>query len=162
MKKQLFDWRLLAGFTALLLLIVGIGVIGIFQIQSLAKITSDLGQNYLPIQRAVLEMRINNNFYARGVRNYFLWESSKYLEAARVVVGLERIKESAEEFDHQLDIYSSLADGPEHKKWVEEIRSSKKRIRSLGSKIINLVGKKNNKQEVSQLIRDFESHFYRL
>jgi signal transduction histidine kinase len=162
LKKQPIDWRLLVGFSALLLLIIIIGVIGIFQIQSSAKITSNLGQNYLPIQRAVLEMRINNNFYARGIRNYFLWENSKYLEAARVVVDLKRINRAAEEFDRQLNIYSSLADNVKHKKWVEEIRDSEKKICHLGSKIINLVGKKNNKQEAAQLIRDFESHFYRL
>ena len=61
MKKVSIDWRLVGGFSALLVLMVVIGAIGIFQIQSLSKRVDDFGNYYFPLQKAALEMRINNS-----------------------------------------------------------------------------------------------------
>lgn len=162
MKKHSVEWRLLLGFSALLLLIIAIGLIGIFQIQSLSKTVDNLGKSYLPAQEAALKMRINNNLYAMGIRNYVFWKGSKYLEAARATADLGIVQRAAKEFDHQLDIYASHVRLNEQQQWVEQISASEKELRATGSRIIDLVDENAALESINKLIMTFESQLYRI
>ncbi len=162
MKKHLVEWRLLAGFSALLFLIIAIGLIGIFQIRSLSKTVDILGRSYLPAQEAALKMRINNNLYAMGIRNYVFWKGSKYLEAARATADLGIVQRAAKEFDRQLDIYASHFWLPEQQQWVKEISASEKELRTVGSGIIDLVDENANPEAINKSIMTFESQLYRI
>ena len=162
MKKHSVEWRLLLGFSALLLLIVAIGLIGIFQIQSLSKTVDNLGRSYLPAQEAALKMRINNTLYAMGIRNYVFWKGSKYLEAARATADLGIVQRAAKEFDHQLDIYVSGVWLGKQKQWVEQISASEKELRATGSRIIDLVDENAASESINKLIMTFESQLYRI
>ena len=162
MKKYSVEWRLLAGFSALLLLIIAIGLIGIFQIQSLSKIVDNLGRSCLPVQEAALKMRISNNLYAMGIRNYVFWEGSKYLEAARATTDLGIVQRAAKEFDRQLDIYAFHVRLKEQRQWVEKISLSEKELRTIGSRIISLVAEDVNPDLINKAIMAFESRLYRI
>ena len=99
MKKFSIDWSLLGGFSALLFLIITMGLIGILQIHSLGTTVDNLGTRFLPMQSATLEMRINNSLYAMRIRNYVFWKGSRYLEAAKAATDLGKIEEVEKEFD---------------------------------------------------------------
>ena len=150
------------GFSALLLLIVAIGLIGIFQIQSLSKTVDSLGRSYLPAQEAALKMRINNTLYAMGIRNYVFWKGSKYLEAARASADLGIIQQAAKEFDRQLAVYVSGVWLGKQKQWVEQISASEKELRATGSRIIDLVDENAASESINKLIMTFESQLYRI
>jgi len=138
-KSHKVDWKLAAGFGALLFLIVVIGFIGISQIQALSRAVDDLGKTYLPMQRAILEMKINSGLYAMRIRNYIFWRGSKYLEAASAGCDLSMISNAARAFDRHLAIYSSHIQSKRQKLWVEKISASQQELRAVGNKIINLV-----------------------
>jgi signal transduction histidine kinase len=161
-KKRLVEWRLLAGFSALLFLIVAIGLIGIFQIRSLSKTVDSLGRNYLPAQESALKMRINNNLYAMGIRNYVFWKGSKYLEAARATADLGIVQRAAKEFDRQLDIYASHLWLDEQRQWVKEISASERELRAVGSGIIGLVDENARQESINKSLMTFESQLYRI
>lgn len=172
MKSHSVDWRLLAGFSALLFLIICIGLIGIFQIQSLSKTVEDLGRRYFPIQKAALGMRINNTLYAMGIRNYIFWRSSRYLEAAKTAANREAINIAQAAFDRNLTDYSSYVRLPEQRQWVEKIRTLESELRKAGERIINLVDRleeikdKPKRRElessINRLLMSFESNLYRI
>jgi len=162
MKKLSIDWRLLGGFSALLLLMVGIGVIGIMQIQSLSETVDNLGKRHLPVQKAILQMKINNGLYAMGIRNYVFWKSSRYLEAARAAADLGTVDKAADDFDRQLAIYSSQIQSSEAKQWIEKITASEKELRDLGSRIIGLADQGADPNSINKLIMTFESRLYRI
>ncbi len=172
MKKSI-DWRLLAGFGALLFLIVVIGLIGIFQIRSLSKAVDDLGKSYLPMQRAILEMKINNGLYAMGIRSYIFWRGSKYLEAASVAADLGVVNNAACAFDRHLAIYSSHIQSREQKLWVERISTSQQELRATADKIINLVDqldkagsdferRKELESAINKSVMVFENRLYKI
>ena len=170
MKKTTTDWKLLGGFSALLFLIIALGMVGVFQIQSLNKTIDNLGKKYFPLQRAALEMKANNNLYVMGVRNYVFWKGSRYLEAVRTVKGIETIQKITQDFDRQLSVYSfyirtvfldSKAAG-RYQAWLENITGSVKKLRSIGSRIIDFVDKGAKSEDINRLIMVFESQQYKV
>ncbi len=172
MKRLSSDWKLAAGFGALLFLIVAIGAVGISQIQSLSKTVDDFGKYYFPMQKAALEMRINNSLFARGVRNYVYWHSARYLEAAREGADKQVINSAQAAFDQQLADYESFAQTESEKKWVGAIVKLQKELRDIGDNIINLTDRldtlkdsaKRNRleQSINSLVMTFEDKLYRI
>ncbi len=164
MRKFSVDWRLLGGFGALLFLITLMGLIGIFQIHSLSLAVDNLGKRYLPMQGATLEMRISNNLYAMGIRNYVFWKSSRYLEAARAATDLGEIEEAEKEFDYNLALYFSYiqSNAPEYQQWIGKIKDSVKELRLTGSRIISLVDEGASSDKINKLIMSFESQLYKI
>jgi len=164
MRKFSVNWRLLGGFSALLFLITLMGFIGIYQIHSLSLAVDNLGKRYLPMQSATLEMRISNNLYAMGIRNYVFWKSSRYLEAARAATDLGEIEESEKEFDYNLALYFSYiqSNAPEYQQWIKKIKDSVKELRLTGSRIINLVDEGASSGSINKLLMSFESQLYKI
>jgi len=170
--KRAIDWRLAGGFAALLFLIVAIGLIGIFQIQSLSRTVDELGRRHFPMQKAALEMRVKNSLYARGIRNYIFWRSARYLEAARGAADREAINAAVEAFDRQLDSYSSFARSSEQRQWVDGISALQRELRAIGERIIDLVERMENtsngsirkklESSLNKLMMEFESKLYRI
>ena len=172
MRKYSVDWRLLGGFSALLFFIVVIGVIGIFQIQSLSKTVDVLGKSYLPMQRAILEMKANNGLYAMRIRNYIFWKNSRYLEAASAGANLKMINAAAEDFERDLAIYSSHIKSDKQQKWAERISASQREIRTMGEKIVSLVDQLGDNAEdfrrkelnktINKMVMVFENKLYKI
>jgi signal transduction histidine kinase/preprotein translocase subunit Sss1 len=145
-----------------LFLIIIIGFIGIYQIQSSLNTIVRLGEGYLPLQRAVLEMRINNSLYAMEIRNYFFWKGSKYLDSARLAVDSEKIKKTKQDFSKTLKIFASLAKKPEQKEWAKRVKQSGEGLQSIGSRIIELVDQKADRKKINKLLMNFESLSYQI
>lgn len=172
MRKVSVDWRLVGGFSALLFLMVAIGVIGISQIQSLSKRVDDFGKHYFPLQKIALEMRINNSLYARGIRNYIFWRSARYLEAAKAGANQQAIDTAQEAFGRKLVDYTSFVQTSTEKERVDIIDLLQQELRGIGEKIISLVdqlenikaGAKRSKieQSINNLVMAFESKLYRI
>ena len=172
MKRVLGDWRLVGGFSALLLLIVAIGLIGINQIQSLSRTVDELGRHYFPMQKAALEMRINNSLYARGIRNYIFWRSDKYLEAAKDAVNRQAINTAQIGFQSQLVGYTSFVRTEVEQEWIKRIRVLEQELYSVGEKIIDSVDRlenANRSQErkrledaINKLVMVFENKLYKI
>ncbi len=172
MRKSSVDWRLVGGFIALLFLMVAIGAIGISQIQFLSERVDSFGKYYFPLQKATLEMRINNSLYARGIRNYIFWRSARYLEAAKEGANRKVINTAQEAFDRKLADYTSFARTGTEKKRVGIINLLQQELRGIGGKIISLVDQlediKNNakrskiEQSINSLLMAFESKLYRI
>ena len=160
MKKTTADWRLVGGFSALLFLIVVLGMIGIFQIQSLNKTIDNLGEKYFPLQRADLEMKTDNSLYVMRIRNYVFWKGSKYLGAVKAAKGAEAIQEITQEFDRRLAEYSSYIQAvllsPEaasrYQAWVKDITGLVGRLRATGSNIINLADRGANPDNIYKMV----------
>jgi len=168
MKKE---WRLILGFSVLLLLILLIGIIGIYQIQFLSKKVEILGKRYFPIQRAILGMKVSNNLYAMHIRNYVFWKFSRYLEAARFSVTPELIKETQMSFEKNLDIYSKLIKTQKEKKWSKRVFALHRELIKVGGKIVTTVDKINQvtsnkrkslEQAIKKMLMDFENKLYRI
>jgi len=171
-RKSSIDWRLVGGFSALLFLMVAIGVIGISQIQFLSERVDSFGKYYFPLQKAALEMRINNSLYARGVRNYIFWRSSRYLEAAKEGANQAAIDTAQEAFDNKLADYSSFARAKAEGERVDIINLLQRELRGIGGKITSLVDQLENvkssdkrskiEQSINSLLMAFESKLYRI
>lgn len=172
MKRFIGDWRLAGGFSALLLLIVVIGLIGINQIQSLSRTVDELGRRYFPMQKAALEMRISNSLYARGIRNYIFWRSNKYLEAAKDAVNRQAIGVARSDFQRQLAGYTFFVRTTVEQEWVKRIRVLEQELCDVGEKIIDSVdrlenadhGQERRKLEntINKLVMVFESKLYKI
>ena len=172
MKKVLGDWRLVGGFSALLLLIVAIGLIGINQIQSLSRTVDELGRRYFPMQKAALEMRINNSLYVRGIRNYIFWRSDKYLEAAKDAVNRQAINAAQLGFQRQLVGYTSFARTEVEQEWIKRIRVLEQELYGVGEKIIDSVDclenidlsqeRKKLEDAINKLVMVFENKLYKI
>lgn len=172
MKRVLGDWRLAGGFSALLLLIVAIGLIGINQIQSLSRTVDELGRRYFPMQKAALEMRINNSLYARGIRNYIFWRSDKYLEAAKDAVNRQAINAAQLSFQRQLAGYTSFARTAVEQEWIKRIRVLEQELYGVGEKIIDSVDRLENvdrsqerkrlEDTINKLVMVFENKLYKI
>lgn len=168
------DWKLLGAFSASLIIVIIIGLIGIFQIQFLSEKVDILGKRYLPMQVATLELKVSNNLYAMGIRNYAFWKSSRYLEAARAAADLEAVDKAADEFDRQLRMYSSYLNLIEEesgadiswiirqRQWLEEISSYEKELKVLGTRIMELIEKRSGFEAINMSIMAFESALYRI
>jgi signal transduction histidine kinase len=171
-RKTSVDWRLVGGFIALLFLMVAIGAIGISQIQFLSERVDSFGKYYFPLQRAALEMRINNSLYARGIRNYIFWRSARYLEAAKAGANRAAINAAQEAFDHKLADYTSFVKTGTEKELVNIINMQQRELRNIGGKIISLVDQLENikssgerrkiEQSINSLLMAFESKLYRI
>jgi len=171
-KKVSVDWRLVGGFSALLILIVAIGVVGISQIQFLSERVDNFGKHYFPLQKAALEMRISNSLYARGIRNYIFWRSARYLEAAKAGANQQNIDTAQEAFGRKLADYASFARTSTEKEWVDIINLLQQELRGIGAKIINMVDQLENikdgtersklEQSINNLVMAFESKLYRI
>ena len=171
MKRYLVDWRLAGGFSALLFLMVAIGGIGIFQIQFLSKSVDDLGKYYFPLQKAALEMRIDNSLYAMGIRNYIFWRSARYLEAAKDAANQEAINAARIGFQRQLASYSSFARTARQRQWIERVRVLEQELYGIGKKIIDSVNRLENtggiqrrkiEDTINKLVMVFENKLYKI
>jgi len=171
MKRYLANWRLAGGFSALLLLMVAIGGIGIFQIQFLSKSVDDLGKYYFPLQKAALEMRIDNSLYAMGIRNYIFWRRARYLEAVKDAANREAITTARVDFQRQLASYTSFARTAIERQWIERVRVMEGELYGIGEKIIesvnrleNTSGMKRKKIEdaINKLVMVFENKLYKI
>ncbi len=172
MRKSSTDWRLVGGFSALLFLMVAIGAIGISQIQFLSERVDKFGKYYFPLQKAALEMRINNSLYARGIRNYIFWRSARYLEAAKEGANQTAINTAQEAFDNKLADYTSFVHENTGKERVDVINLLQQELRGTGARITNLVDQlegikssvKRSKieQSINSLLMAFESKLYRI
>ncbi len=172
MGRRSIDWRLASGFSALLFLIVAVGLVGIFQIQSLSWRVDKLGRQYFPMQKAVLEMRIDNSLYAKAVRSYIFWHNAKYLEAARTGANRRQINAVLKAFYRQLNNYSAFVRDPEQKRWLERVERLEQGLVSNGRKIVDLVDrlervkntaeKKKISSYLNNLVMDFENRLYRI
>ncbi len=155
----------------MLFLMVAIGCIGIFQIQFLSKSVEDLGKHYFPLQKAALEMRIDNSSYARGVRNYIFWRSARYLGAVKGAANREAISTARIDFQHQLVSYTSFARTAIERQWIEQVRKLEQELYGIGEKIINSAdrlentkGPKREKIEdtINKLVMVFENKLYKI
>ncbi len=170
MKKTTADWKLLGGFSALLFLIVVLGMIGIFQIQSLNKTIDNLGEKYFPLQRAALEMKTSNNLYVMEIRNYVFWKGSRYLEAVKAAKGVETIQKATQEFDERLAEYSFYLQAvllnsevaARYQAWVKEITGLVEKLRLTGLNIIRLADKGAKPENIHKLMMVFESQQYKV
>ena len=171
MKRYLVDWRLAGGFSALLFLMVAIGGIGIFQIQFLSKSVDDLGKYYFPLQKAALEMRIDNSLYAMGIRNYIFWRSARYLEAAKDAANQEAINAARIGFQRQLASYSSFARTARQRQWIERVRVLEQELYGIGKNIIDSVNRLENtggiqrrkiEDTINKLVMVFENKLYKI
>ena len=161
-KIRLGESQLIVGFSLLLVLMVVIGLAGIWKIESLSKIVDVLGKRSLVIEKLVLEMKISNTSYALGVRNYVLWQTSKYLGAVSSAIDLEKINNHVENFIHQLTTCASYTYRPEQKEWFVRLSRSVGELRNLGEQVVTLVKQGANAQEVNSLLLVFENRFYKI
>jgi len=153
---------LLFGFAFLIILMIVIGLAGIWKIESLSKIIDVLGKRNLAIEKAVLEMKISNTAYAMGVRNFVLWQTSKYLGAVSQAANLDTLFKATDDFDKQLRKYMEYIDRPQQRQWAERLSRSLKEFRSLGEQIIDLAKQGQNTQEINKLLLAFENNFYKI
>ena len=162
--RRIRELNLLLGFTFLLILLGSIGLIGIFQIQQLSKTVDYLGRHNLIMQEAILQMRIANSLWAAGIRNFALWKTDKALESLPAALDYSQTQTQAvEKFNRYLSIYSSYAQSPQQKEWVERLKESEAKLRVMGEQIIELLSKsKNNKQAVRRLLITFENRLYKI
>lgn len=154
--------QLIAGFTLPIVLMIAIGLAGIWKIQSLGQIIDQLGKRNLTVQGAVLEMKISNTAYAMGVRNFALWQTSKYLGAVSVASNLDVLRKNAENFNKQLEICSAYSYQPQQKEWFIRLAKSAQEQHSLGEQIITLAKQGATTQEINNLLLGFENRFYKI
>ena len=131
--------QLIAGFVLLLILMVLIGLAGIWRIQSLSTIIEELGRRSLVIEKLVLEMKISNTLYATAVRNFALWQTTKYLGAASGASNLDSIHKNIEDFNRQLASTAKYVYQPLQKQALERLANFVKDLRGLGEQIISRV-----------------------
>jgi len=171
MKRYLGDWKLAGGFSALLFLMVAIGGIGIFQIQFLSKSIDDLGKYYFPLQKAALEMRIDNSLYATGIRNYIFWRSARYLEAAKDAANQEAINTARIGFQGQLAGYTSFARTARQRQWIKRVRVLEQELYGVGEKIVDEADRLENtggiqrrkiEDAIDKLVMVFENKLHKI
>ena len=163
-KKIYFrDKKLQLAFGVLVILIVTIGIIGILEIQGLSRRVEELGRRNLKLEKAVLDMRINNTIYSMGIRNYVFWKVSKYLGALPMAINLDDVLKAGKRFTEELDIYQKFAYLPQQQEWAKQIRVSFNELNALGSQIITLANNEQaNKNEaaINSLLMAFENKLY--
>lgn len=167
-------WKLFGAFGASLIIVVIIGLIGIFQIQFLSAKVDILGSHYLPLQAASQELKVSNNLYVMEIKNYAFWKGSRYLEAARAAPDLEVAQQAMERFKTQLHTYSLHLDTIEkepatdkawigkQREWVAEIFSYKKELTDSGSKVVDLVDRGEAFASVNMAVMAFDAIRHRI
>jgi signal transduction histidine kinase len=135
------DWKLLAGFSALLFLILIIGVIAIVQIRFLSKSVDALGKYYFIMQKSALEMRVNNSSYAMAVRNYVFWHSAKYLEAAAKGTDKKTILAISDKFEKSLLDYERVSGEDAQDEYLKRISMLYQELKKTGDTLTTLADK---------------------
>ncbi|MBN2190916.1 MAG: sensor histidine kinase [Candidatus Aureabacteria bacterium] len=164
------DWKLACGFVALLLLILLIGLTGIYQISSFSKQLDNLGRKHFPLQKAALEIRMQTSMYAMYLRNYVFWKSFKYLEAARKSVTAEDINDIKDKSRRQIEYFGSLSSDAAQKDFVLQMSVLQKKLFEIGDQILELAdrmdgaessGKKEEVQNsINKLMMVFETRLF--
>ena len=165
LKTKFRNTKLQAAFVVLILFTIGIGIISILQIQGLGQRVEDLGRRNLILNKAVLEMRINNTIFAMGIRNYIFWRVSKYLGAVSMAINLDDILKAADNFKEQLNIYQKYSYLTDQKRWAEQVGSSFDELSKLGRQIVGLVeSTRPDKLEgaISGVLMAFENRLYKI
>ncbi len=157
--------NLLGAFAVLIILTIGIGLIGIAQIQDLSRRIEKLGKHNLILEKSILEMKINNTVYAMGIRNYVFWKVSHYLGAVPMAINLDKILEANASFKTQLAVYRNNVFSLRQKEWVKQIDDSFKELTDLGSKIVDLIDHDRSEEagnNIKNLLMVFENRLYKI
>ena len=155
--------RLQAGFGVLVALTVAIGVISILQIRSLASTIRQFGQHHIPVERAILEMKITNTLYAMGVRNYVFWRTSKYLQAVPIASDIKATERALADFRQALASYTALASSEQQRSWAKRLGESADELKRLGGEIMQLAERESpDKERVNKLLLTFENSSYKI
>ncbi len=157
--------KLLGAFAILIILTIGIGIIGILQIQALSRRVEKLGKQNLILEKAILEMKTNNTVYAMGIRNYVFWKVSHYLGAVPMAVDLGGILNAAGRFRGQLGIYKNNIDSQAQKQWAKQIEDDFNELSGIGAQIVELIGRQGGEEtgeNVKNLLMRFENCLYRI
>jgi len=161
----MFRWKekkLLIGFALFLILTITIGIIGIFQIQSLTFIIQELGQKYLVRERSILEMKINNTLYAMGVRNFVFWRTSKYLGTVSFAKRVKLMDKYFFQLKDSLKVYSSTIVSQQEKEWVRTLKVSFRELENIGKKLVEIVDRNVEDERMSKLMISFENKYYQI
>ncbi len=165
------DWKMVLGFSGLLLLIIAIGLVGIQQIKDLSATVTHLARTDIPLQNVVLQLKSSNNQYANGIRSYIFWKGAKYLDAASSVDKLTVIREASKKFDLGIDLYASLVSSADQRSWLKILRANQEQLRGIGQEIIRLtdesekvLGEERAKieSELTRQLMDFESKLFQI
>jgi signal transduction histidine kinase len=159
------DKKLQVAFAALILLTLCIGLMGIYQIQLSSRRIEELGSRHLKLEKAVLEMRINNTIYAMGIRNYATWKISRYLGAVPMAANLDSVLDAGERFKEQLTIYEQISYLPKQKEWAGQVKSYFGEFSTLGRQILdmaNLEQTAKTEGAINQVLMAFDSHLYKI
>ncbi len=168
-RRIAIDGGMVAGFGGLLLLIIVIGLIGIQQIQGLAKVVAQLAEVEIPLQNAVLEMKANDIKYAIGIRSYIFWRQAKNTDPQVLQEKLDWAHSAAKEFDSYLAFYGTLALEGRPREWVQTVRIYENELRQIGARILSLADKletmpdaekQANEKVMNSLLTDFESRLF--
>lgn len=155
--------RLLVGFGALVILIVLIGLLSIFQIQSLASTIRAFGQRHLPREQEILTMKTTNALYAAGVRNYVFWRTSQYLQGASIASDVNALERSVSDFQRSRAGYAVLATSPDQLAWASRLEESAGDLHRLGREITQLAdADMPDKDRINKLLMAFEDRSYRI
>lgn len=137
LRSRLQDRPLQLAFALLIILTLGIGIVGILQVEGLGRKVENLGKLNLQLEKAILEMRVNNAIFATGVRNYALWRTSRYISAASASVNLKNILEAGERFRKQLKVYQDVAYLAKQRERAVQVGNSFNELSFLGKQIID-------------------------
>lgn len=139
-----------------------IGLAGIWRIQSLSGIIDTLGKRNLFIARIVLEIGLTNTVYVMAVRNYALWQNTKYLGTSGIAVTSDAAEKAADELTRQVKMFASYAIGPQQAQWAKQLLVSVQQLQSNGKQVIEQASRAPNTMELNRLLMDFENRFYKI
>lgn len=157
--------KLLFSFFVLIVLAIAIGISGIYQIENLSKRVKQLGSKNLVLEKAILEMKINNTFFAMGIRNYVFWKVSHYLGALPMAVKSEDIFSKVEKFREQLNIYKLNSYSQKQKDWAYQLSHSFNELVDVGKQIVALADAKQEQQSellMRNLFMTYENKLYKI
>lgn len=156
---------LLGAFAVLILLTIGIGAIGIWEIKNLSRRIEKLGTHNLILEKAILEMKINDTVYAMGIRNYVFWKVSHYLGAVPMAINLDNIFAASSRFRAQLAVYKNNIYSEKQKEWVKQIEDSFEELADFGRQIVDLSGRERtaeSDENIKNLLMVFENRVYKI
>lgn len=157
--------NVLGAFAVLIILTIGIGIIGIAQINDLSLRIEKLGKYNLLLEKAILEMKINNTVYAMGIRNYVFWKVSHYLGAVSMAINLDDILAAEQRFREQLNIYKRNSYDFKQIEWAGQIGGYFTELSRSGNQIIELIGRgqtAESDENIKNLLMLFENRVYNI
>ncbi|MBI3020820.1 MAG: sensor histidine kinase [Candidatus Omnitrophica bacterium] len=155
--------RLVAGFVALLVLTMSIGLISVSQIQSLARAIQAFGQQHLPIERSILAMKTTNTLYTMGVRNYVFWRTSRYLQAVSIASDIQAFERASQDFLQSLRTYRALTASAQQRTWADQLEGWVNDLQHMGREIMQLADAEDpDRDRVNRLLMVFEQRAYRI